>query len=284
MIGFASNMICSAQLSQVPSNAHFFIALDQESYTSMVRLNAQVLLFDTGNFTGDAVNNRRLVEFYDIVKVKPTFIHQLLLWNVEAIPMDADMVFFDNFLPMFMDSADFETQCDSKEFYRIPYENDSVAWQVNLGFYKIHPTPVVMKLMPIWLERMYKAPKIQDQSALRKILRPFPTRWLNNETAIVDVRELFDNNESLQNITLRFLDPMLVTNAGGLWQEGMEDWKAEAKRRNIKRPVAIHFFHIGYVGSKLGLIQEKDLWFVQSNGKCVKQFPNGVVQWPLWNS
>jgi hypothetical protein len=79
MIGFASNMICSFQLAGLPRNGHFFIARDANAFKAMRALNAQVILFDTGNFTGDAVNNKRLIEFYDIVKVKPTFMHQLLL-------------------------------------------------------------------------------------------------------------------------------------------------------------------------------------------------------------
>jgi hypothetical protein len=241
MIVFASNMICSFQLAGLPRNGHFFITLDANAFKAMRALNAQVILFDTGNFTGDAVNNKRLIEFYDIVKVKPTFMHQLLLWDVDAMPIDAGMVFFEDALKLFTDSTHFETQCDSKFFYRIPYDNDSVAWQVNLGFYKFHPNPVILKLMPVWLEKMYTVPKRQDQSALRRILRPCPTGWLNNDTVIVDVHELFHNDTSAGNITLPFPDPMLVTNADGLWQEGQEDWRDEAKRRKIKRPMAIRF-------------------------------------------
>jgi hypothetical protein len=282
MIDFASNMICSLQLANVSSNSHFFIALDRKAYRSMLRLNAQVLLLEGGNFTGDAVNNKRIVEFYDIVKVKPTFIHQLLLWGVEPIPIDADVVFIENVLDMFTDSADFETQCDSKEYFRIPYWNDSCPWQLNLGYYKLHPTPVIMRLMPVWLTKMYNVPKMQDQSALRKLLRPMPTRWLNNDTIVVDVRGLFGNDPVARNITFRFLDPMLVTNAGGLWQEGKQGWKKEAKLRNIRRPRQIHFFHIGYITSKRNLIKEKELWFVQDRGDCVKRQPKGVVEWPLW--
>jgi hypothetical protein len=208
----------------------------------------------------------------------------LLLWNVDAIAIDADMVFFSDVLPMFTDRTDFETQCDSKEFFQLPSDNDSVAWQVNLGFYKIHSTPVVMKLMPVWLARMYNAPKIQDQSALRRILRPYPTRWLDNESVIVDVTGLFDDSLEAQNLTLRFLDPVLVTNAGALWQEGKEDWRAESRRRNITRPVAIHFFHMGYIQSKLDLIRREKLWFVRDNGKCADKQPRGAVVWPLWNN
>jgi hypothetical protein len=76
---------------------------------------------------------------------------------------------------------------------------------------------------------------------------------------------------------------MLVTNAGGLWQEGKEDWKAEAKRRKITRPMVIHFFHMGYTTSKLSLMRDEKLWFVRDNGKCVGSQPQGAVNWPLWN-
>jgi hypothetical protein len=73
----------------------------------------------------EAVNNKRIIEFYDIVKIKPTFVYQLLLWGVEAIPIDADVVYLENALRLFHNSADFETQCDSKELFRIPSDNDT---------------------------------------------------------------------------------------------------------------------------------------------------------------
>jgi hypothetical protein len=283
MIAFASNMICSAQLAGIPSNSHVFFALDDVSYDALLPLGAQAVIFATGNFTKAAVNNHHLIEFYDILKLKPTVVHQLLLWNVDAILIDADIVFLSNALTLFTDSADFEVQCDSKEYYRIPYWNLSVPWQVNLGFCKVHPTPVVMKLMPIWLQKMYAIRNIHEQSAFRRILSRRPRWWLDNETAIVDVRKLFVNERQAENLTVRFLDPMLAANAGGLWQEGRHDWIAEAKRRNIKRPVMIHFFHIGTIQAKLRSMHRKDLWFVGNDSLCAKEQPRGAALWPLWN-
>jgi hypothetical protein len=124
---------------------------------------------------------------------------------------------------------------------------------------------------------------MHEQSALQRILRQGRSRWLSNDTAIVDLRKLFGNDPDPRNITLRFLDPMLVTNAGGLWKEGEKDWRTEAGRRKIRRPSAVHFFDIGDEASKRSLIVKKDLWFRQNDGQCVKNPPNATIEWPLWN-
>jgi hypothetical protein len=43
-----------------------------------------------------------------------------------------------------------------------------------------------------------------------------------------------------KSITIRFLDPVLITNAGAVWKDGQTDWRAEALRRKIRRPKLIH--------------------------------------------
>jgi hypothetical protein len=140
-----------------------------------------------------------------------------------------------------------------------------------------------MKLMPIWLSKMFVAPKLQDQSVLRRLLKPFPTRWLNEDTVIVSTSGLFPDDPDAANFTVRFLDPMLLTNAGGLWQEGRENWTAEAKRRGVRRPKLIHFFHMGFIKEKIALIKEQGLEFVTSSHQCLKQQTRAAREWPLWN-
>ena len=284
MIDFSLNMYCSMRIAQIPREYHVFVALDNESFAAVEKVGAQVVLLDHANFTKNAVNNRHIIDFYDIVKVRPTVLHLFCLWNFEVIICDTDIVFLENPLPLFNDNADFEVQCDSKVFYRIPYNQNPVPWQANLGFFKLHPTPAVMSLFPIWMERMYTSPKMQDQSALRRILKPFKTQWLNNDTVIVDTRNLFmSSDESLSNITVRFLDPMYICNAGGLYQEAKEDWKLEAKLRGIKRPKLVHYFHLGSISRKYGLMKSNDMWFITALDTCISSQTHGAATWPLWN-
>lgn len=110
----------------IPRNYHVIIALDEPAYKAMKDIGAQVVYLES-NFTSTAVNNRHIVDYYDILKMKPTILHQLLLWDAEAILVDADVVFLENPLSIFNDEADFEVQCDSKEYYWIPTEVDPVV-------------------------------------------------------------------------------------------------------------------------------------------------------------
>lgn len=279
MIEFGLNMLCSLQMAGVDPINHVMIALDLPSYKAVRAIGANAIYFKS-NFTTNAVNNRHLIQFYDIVKVRPTIVHQLLMWDVETILIDVDIIFISNPLEFFKDNADFEVQSDSKVYYKIPSDEVPVRWEVNLGFYKIHPSQAVLKLSPIWLTRMYKAPKVQDQSALRKILKPLPHEWRDNETISVDISSLIGDEHP--NLTFRFLDPMQFVNAGGIWQEGKEYWKDEAYRRKISKPVMCHFFHIGFINEKLKQMKDEDLWFIDSNLKCLKTPPAGT-EWPIWS-
>jgi hypothetical protein len=200
------------------------------------------------------------------------FMYLFLKLDIEPIAIDADIVFMEpNFISQFTDEADIEVQFDSRIYARIPVDKNPPLWDPNLGLFKLHPTEAVMKLMPIWLTRMFNAPKMHDQSALKKILsESFPGQWINNDTM------------KIGPITLRYLDPIYVANAGGLWQEEKDAWKAEAKRRNIVRPALIHFFHIGFVREKRGIIVEKELSFADKKYQCVAEVPKGLVDFVTW--
>jgi hypothetical protein len=148
------------KLVGIPRNSHFFFCLDLASYIALSALGWQAILIGEANFTSVAVNNSEIVEFDDILKVKPTLAYQILLWEVEVIVADADIVFLENPLGEFTDKADFEVQCDSMVLFRIPLDQKEVNWQVNLGFFKVQPKKQVLKLIPRWLNVMYDIPKI----------------------------------------------------------------------------------------------------------------------------
>ena len=276
------NSICSMKIAGIPKNFHVTIALDEEAYMSVKKIDANVVYFHS-NFVRKAVNNRQIIDFYNIVKVRPTILYQLLLWDVEPIMVDSDTVFLSDPLHLFNDEADFEVQCDSKEYYKIPYNKYPVPWQVNLGYYKLHPTPSVLKLMPIWMEFMYKSPKVNDQSALRKILKKYPTFWLDNgsnDTVIVDTKSILGSK--YPNLSFRFLDPMRIANAGGLYQDGKDFWRNESKKIRLDKPEFIHFFHIGHISQKMNTMKENNLIFFDGNQVCLKDSPHGVKEFYVW--
>lgn len=281
LTNFIINSLCSMKFAGIPKSNYVSIALDQQAYDAISKIGEPVVLLQS-NFTKKAVNNNQIVDFYNIIKVKPTILHQFLLWNVEPILVDADTVFLENPFHVFNDESDFEVQCDSKEYYRIPNNINPPPWQVNLGFYKVHPTETVLKFMPFWLKRMYNASKVHDQSSLRKVLKNYPTFWINNDTISVHTSRLL--GDDFPNLTFRFLDPMLITNAGGLYQEGAEDWKKEAKLRKIDKPEFIHFFHVGRNSEKLMYMMENELWFIDDQNKCKTQKPKGAIKFMAWTN
>lgn len=172
MINFTLNSLCSLKFVETQPNQHITIALDNETYEALLKINETVILYKS-NFTKKLVNNNQIVNFYDIIKIRPTVIHQFLMWNTEFINFDSDTVFLKNPYDVFKDESDYEVQCDSKEYYQIPYNVTPVPWQVNLGVHKVHPSPLILKLYPMYLKKMYISPKMQDQNVLRQLLKPY---------------------------------------------------------------------------------------------------------------
>ena len=104
-------------------------------------------------------------------------------------------------------------------------------------------------------------------------------KWINADTFHVDIKRV---NKTPANIslTIRYLDPMLVTNTGGLWRNGREIFKVEAHRRGLTKPM-IHFFHIGHVREKRSTIVSNGLSCVEYNN-CLKTQPKGIKYFELW--
>ena len=272
-VDFSENWFCSLKRTNPKKNSFVIIALDEESYKDLKKLDAPTIRLRS-NFTKKSVNNMEIVDFYDIVKIRPTILHQLLMWNCETILSDSDIVFFSDPHKLFTGGAEFEAQSDSKEFFDYkPYEKKNpLFWKVNLGFYKVIPTPGVLSLMKEWLVRCYLTPKLVDQSALKRILTENCDAYNDNDGVLSEHTEH-------GKIKIRILDPMLAVNAGGIYLDGKEASKNEAKRRNINVPVLCHFFHLGRASEKKKLMVDNNQWFVK-NGKCV--LPHGNP-FPAWN-
>lgn len=75
---------------------------------------------------------------------------------------------------------------------------------------------------------------------------------------------------------------MYISIAGGVYKEGRRGWKWQARRRGIKKPWVIHYFHIGYITSKLGAMVNNNMWFVTPDKKCVNEQTKMCKEWPIW--
>ena len=132
----------------------------------------------------------------------------------------------------------------------------------------------------MYLRKMYETPKMQDQNTLCQLLKPYKKKWINNDTFIINTTKYLGVDNP--NMTMRFLDPMIVTNAGGLYLDGEKNWKKESKRRNIDKPTLIHFFHMGHNRDKKNLMKKQGLWFIDDNLQCIKEKPPGAVKFKVW--
>jgi hypothetical protein len=186
------------------------------------------------------------------------------------------VVFLGDYFHLFDkdNQSDFQVQCDSKE---VPWirKNSSIQWSINLGFYQVFPTESIPKLIPIWFNKMYLESKNNDQKTLKSLIRKLPSKWTTDVSFRVDTSKLLGKNTS---ISVRFLDPMLAVNPGGLFQEVSDLWKKESKIRNISTLILCHFFHLG--SNKLKSLHMKQIhWWFLKNNKCLNRYPNRMKLW-----
>lgn len=279
LLNFAKNCLCSLKRVIEDEDSYVIIALDEISYVSLKAFGANVLYFPT-KFTEDAVNYRRKREFYDIVKVRPYIAKKILDFGAEVIICDIDIVFLQNPSILFTNAADFEVQSDSKVFTEIPYSKNTPYWGINLGFYKAIPSPGVMMLWPIWQMQMHKMPESHDQTTLFTLLRQKIGQLEKQPVLIADIRKFF-GQKSFYPLVIKYIDPVLAVNAGGVFLSGSERWREVAIERNISKPVLVHFFHLSENSEKLSMMKSKKLWFLDSDGKCSAEPPKGL-DWPYW--
>lgn len=276
---FLINCLCSMQKVGIPKNHRISIALDQDAFNTISAIDENVILLPSP-FSSKLVNNRHYIEFCNVVKFKVAILYQLLLWNIEPIFFDADIVFMADPISIFRNDVDFQVQFDSKTSFRLPSYEMPVPWEVNLGFVKVLPTPAVLKFMPIYCEYLLRSPKNRMQSSFRKVLIKSPATWLNNDTIIMDTTSLLGKEYS--NLTMRFFDPMLVTNPGAVFFDLRHNVTREAWRRNLSRPYIIHLFHLGENAYKKLTLKRKLLIFYDDNLKCRDDAPEGFKQFSTW--
>ncbi|KAH0795151.1 NADH:ubiquinone reductase (non-electrogenic) [Histomonas meleagridis] len=267
------------KLANFTKNGYVFVATDIDAYNQMKELNPQTIYLPA-NFTKSAVNNIHMEDFAEILKIRPVLVHQLLLWDAEVIYTDIDIVFLEDPISSFNDEADFEVQSDSDRI--VKYNTSApVVFLPNMGYFKVHPTPIVLRFFKVWLQKFFSTPKKHEQTAFYDLLKPLPMEWINDDTFQIQVQTIFQQTEPL-HLKIRYLDPVYFTNAGSAFKNGRELWVNEAHRRNITKPKLVHFFHIGFIREKRGFVTGMQMSCVTKEKKCKDEAPSGVKIFPIW--
>ncbi|OHT14855.1 hypothetical protein TRFO_14825 [Tritrichomonas foetus] len=282
MIDFILNMLCSMKLAEIDPKDHVTLALDEESYKAVTDIGMQAILITKKNFSKNAVNNRHIQDFSDIVKMKLVAMHQYLNWGVEPILIDVDIIILEDPRVTFNDEADFEVQCDSQYVYKFPLDNTTEPiWEINLGFYKVKPSQLVLEITEQWISRIFQSSSSLMQPTFKQLFMNQEKRWITDDTFEIETSQHFQSEN--RTLKIRYLDPILISNAGGVFNEGKDSWKKEANRRRIKRPKLIHFFHIPFIRQKRKLIKSTDLLFTSQNDTCIAQKTDSSINFPIWN-
>ena len=280
VINFARNAICSLSHVIDADYKYVAVALDEVSYVSLKKFGANVIYY-ASNFTHETVNYRHKVDFYNIVKIREHIAYKILKMGADVIISDVDIVYLQDPVQLFTSKCDFEVQCDSKVATSIPYDKNNVFWSVNLGFYKMAPTDAIIKFVPIWEYQMEHMPESHDQTTLWMLLRGKLVQLEEGNILIADIKKLI-GAKSRVPLSIKYIDPLLAVNAGGVFLDGKEEWKLKAAQRRIKKPVICHFFHLSENTHKEQLMKSKNLWYLDKQGNCMVKPPKGH-SWPWWN-
>jgi hypothetical protein len=271
-IRFALNLLCTFKIVKFPMSHHFMISLDDILHGNVSKLGWRSILLPS-NFTGRAVTLKKKVSYCSIIKVKPVIAYLLLLMDVEPIIIDTDVAVLESdFLEQFTDAADVECQCDSNLAAKIPSDVKPPFWQVNMGFVKFHPTRPVMKFMPRWLNESFRRLRITEQRVFQDMLIRKRRSWINSDTFRI----------KRSGMTIRYLDPVLISNCGLLYRNGTDIVKEEALRRGIWRPKLVHCFHVSLIREKIALMKHVGLYYEKNRGCLLEQKPR-CVHWDVWH-
>ena len=280
MLDMAKNALCSLKQTGITKEKYVIVALDEVSYIFLKEFDANVLYFPS-NFSTNAVNYREKQDFYKIVKVRPYIANKIIQMDADVLVCDIDIVFLHNPWVLASEDADIEVQVDSKNDYIIPYPKSPFYWSVNLGFYRIHSSIVMKRFLPIWIKKMTQMPDNHDQTVLWLLIRRLPISTLYSDTLLLNISSIISSNSN-SIIRLRYFDPMLAVNAGGVFLNNKKKWLKEANKRKIISPSICHFFHISEIYQKIDLMKEKKLWYLNNDFSCKIKPPKGHY-WPWWS-
>lgn len=259
---YTLNYYCSIRL-QIPSNYYLFISLDYKAYDELSKRGAPTILYsDT-------------VPKYEITYLRMHVVYQLLLWNIDVLMTDSDMVYFNNPLPLFNNESDFEVSYEYLIFLH-DYKNHD-GFYGNLGFWKVIASSRTIKFIKnllFWCCKVHS----HDQAAFHAYLSTQKGNWISDS---VFVYNLTDLNMSF---SIHYLDNLQITLSNSIYcHQNRKKFTKEALRRKIYMPI---IYHVAWYWPtrKASSFYEKNAWFVNfpDSKDCKKVPPNGTLL--FWDS
>jgi hypothetical protein len=245
------NLLCSSRAVGLPENFHIFVALDEVALSGFSIVNPSTLFL---NVSG------RNYSYHEFTKVKIFIQLQLLLWNVESIMCDTDIVLLKDPRELFLDETDVEISiedngCDFPERRR--------WWLVNVGFMRVIPNDKVIELHKKWLIGSVQKTKEIDQRTLWRMLgksqlikREGSTLWLNTSGVLSQTKDD-------RCLLVHAYDPVHVQN--GNTARMVRYYSIIAHRRNISEAYVTHLATVK-PWNKIPFFKKNGLWFVGSDG------------------
>jgi hypothetical protein len=135
---------------------------------------------------------------------------------------------------------------------------------MNVGFMRVIPSEVSIKVYKAWMVQALDEMRGLDQNALTKMLqhRLIST---NNLTAWFNVSQYIASN---QPFSLRYFDPLFVQNGAMMSGTAKNLFASLARKRGITEPYVCHLSYIR-PQDKIHVFQRSGLWYLaQSDDKC----------------
>lgn len=253
--GLALNLLCSSRAAGVPSNMHLFIALDKQAREKMLPHYPNVMLLDISG---------RGYKYHQFCRVKMFVHYQLLLWGIEAVVCDDDLVILRNPLELFREQSHFElsTECRCAAFGP-GYDYN----KFNIGFMRVIPTVTSILTYEYWIKVAVPRHKILEQDVIQWFMKPLKVSGNS------DIQEY--RLPTGDHVVFRYFEPTDVMN-GGLIRTNWTAMVREVRRRGVEKPYVVHAAWI-QPRQKYSFLKSMGLWFLRDE-KCdasmiPKRFP-----------
>ena len=243
----AKNLHCSSVSAGIPAGFHVFIALDVPSYRSFQEIEPSVMLYDV---------EARKFGYEQCCKTKLFIQYQLLLWSVESVICDDDLVFLRNPMGLFQTDVDFEfaSECASPTFdSRYRYH------EFNAGFVHVRPSEVSVLLYEQWILHTVPNHKLLDQEALQHMMKPLKISC-RFELQTYQIEKLIGRPAT---VVFRYFHPCDVAN-GGILMLRWHDFRKELAARNWTQPYAVHLAWISQQ-QKIPALKRYGLFFLDGD-------------------
>jgi hypothetical protein len=262
----AKNLLCSSRAALIPSGFHIFIALDFDAYSEFESLTSSVYFL---NLSEPRSHYERCC------KLKLIILYQFLLWNVDTVICDDDIVFIRSPLDLFGAAAHLEVASESSE---ADFSSDFDYSQLNVGFFRVIPCELTVLLINHWIGVLIPDPHALDQNVLAAMINPLKIGGPSDGIQEYDLHSIISTTEHL---IVRWFDLLAIVN-GLIFHQTGDRTALTARERGFSKPYAIHLAFIKS-DEKVPVFAEHGLWFV-SNGVCRKH-PKGLemVSWSTTN-